>query len=144
MPTSPHPLDPLRAEEISRAAAIIRTERASGDQWRFACVELVEPAKTAPADQRAGRETARQARAVIWNRGDGLVYECTVDLGAGTLTDIRERPGVQPNFTTEEYHECDELVRRHPDVIAALARRGIHDLALVLVDAWAYSEALVP
>ncbi len=51
---------------------------------------------------------------------------------------------VQPNFTNEEYHECDELVRRHPGVIAALARRGIEDLDLVLVDAWAYSEALVP
>jgi primary-amine oxidase len=144
MPTSPHPLDPLSAEEISRAVAIIRAEHATGEEWRFACVELVEPAKTALADPGAGKATARQARAVIWNRGDGLVHECTVDLAAGTLTDTRERPGVEPNFTNEEYHECDELVRRHPDVIAALARRGIHDLDLVLVDAWAYSEALVP
>ena len=60
------------------------------------------------------------------------------------MAEVHERPGVQPNFTNEEYHECDELVRRHPDVIAALARRGIEDLDLVLVDAWAYSEALVP
>jgi primary-amine oxidase len=144
MPTAPHPLDPLRAEEISRAVAIIRAGHASGDQWRFACVELVEPAKTELADLRAGQEASRQARAVIWSRGDGLVYECTVDLRSGTLTGLRECPGVQPNFTNEEYHECDELVRGHPDVIAALARRGIHALDLVLVDAWAYSEALVP
>src|SRR5262249_17805971 len=113
MPTPPHPLDPLRAEEISRAVAIIRAKHASGDEWRFACLELVEPAKTELADQ----ETPRLARAVIWNRGDGLVYECTVDLGSGTLAEVRERRGVQPNFTNEEYHECDELVRRHPDVI---------------------------
>ena len=144
MPTSPHPLDPLRAEEVSRAVALIREGHARGDQWMFASVELVEPAKAAFAEWKPGEPFARQARAVVWNRGDGRVYECTVDLSAGELTDVQEQPGVQPNFTVEEYHECDELVRRHPDVIAALARRGIEDLDLVLVDAWAYSEALVP
>ncbi len=144
MPTSPHPLDPLRAEEVSRAVALIREEHASGDQWLFASVELVEPAKAALAEWKPGEPFARQARAVVWNRGDGRVYECSVDLSADELTEVHERPGVQPNFTNEEYHECDELVRRHPDVIAALARRGIEDLDLVLVDAWAYSEALVP
>jgi primary-amine oxidase len=144
MPTSPHPLDPLRAEEVSRAVVLIREGHASGDQWRFASVEVVEPAKDAFAEWKAGEPFARQARAIVWNRGDGRVYECTVDLYADELTDVHERPGVQPNFTVEEYHECDELVRRHPDMIAALARRGIEDLDLVLVDAWAYSEALVP
>ena len=144
MPTSPHPLDQLRAEEVSRAVALIRKGPASGDHWRFASVELVEPAKAAFAEWRAGQPFTRQVRAVVWHRCDGRVYECTVDLGAGELTDVQERPGVQPNFTVEEYHECDELVRQHPDVIDALARRGIDDLDLVLVDAWAYSEALVP
>ena len=51
---------------------------------------------------------------------------------------------MQPNFTTDEYHEVDEMLRAHPDVVAALAARGIDDPSLVLFDTWAYGEALVP
>ena len=40
-----HPLDPLTAEEIRRAAAIVRRDRGVGDGWRFASIELREPAK---------------------------------------------------------------------------------------------------
>ena len=59
MPTSPHPLDPLRAEEVSRAVALIREGHASGDQWLFASVELVEPAKSAFAEWKPGEPFAR-------------------------------------------------------------------------------------
>ncbi len=144
MGSFPHPLDPLSAEEISRAAGIVREEHAHGDRWRFACIELIEPAKATLVEWHEGEPFGRQARAVVFNRDDGRVYECIVDLRAGALTAVAHRPGVQPNFTNEEYHECDELVRGHPEVIAALARRGIEDLDLVLVDAWAYGGALVP
>jgi Cu2+-containing amine oxidase len=40
-----HPLDPLTAAEIRQAAAITRRERGVGDDWRFAAIELKEPAK---------------------------------------------------------------------------------------------------
>ncbi len=36
------------------------------------------------------------------------------------------------------------MLRRHPQVIAALAARGITDLGRVLTDVWAYGAALVP
>jgi primary-amine oxidase len=47
-------------------------------------------------------------------------------------------------MTVDEYHECDEALRRDPRVIEALARRGITDMSLVLVDVWAYAGSLVP
>ena len=53
-------------------------------------------------------------------------------------------PGQQPNMTVDEWHECDVMLRSHPAVIEALARRGITDLSLVLSDMWAYGAALVP
>src|SRR5262249_2561974 len=53
-------------------------------------------------------------------------------------------PGVQPNMTVDEWHECDEMLRAHPLLAAALARRGITDMSLVLTDVWAYGAALVP
>ncbi len=79
-----------------------------------------------------------------WNRADGEAYEAVVDIGADRVVSFDHRPGVQPNFTTDEYHEVDEMLRAHPDVIAALAARGITDTSLVLFDTWAYGDALVP
>jgi primary-amine oxidase len=144
MTGAPHPLDPLTAEEVARVAAIVRERHAEGDQWRFASIELIEPAKATLAVWTPGEPFDRRARAIVWDRRGGGVDECTVDLRRDELADVRHRDGVQPNFTVEEYHECDEVVRRHPEVIAALARRGIHDMDLVLVDAWAYGGALLP
>ncbi len=53
-------------------------------------------------------------------------------------------PGVQPNFTVDEFYEIDEAMRKHPDVIAALAERGFTDMSLILIDTWAYAKALMP
>ena len=35
-----HPLDPLSAEEIRRAVAILRRDRGVGAGWRFGMIEL--------------------------------------------------------------------------------------------------------
>ncbi len=44
-----HPLDPLTAEEIRLAAAVLRRERGVGERWRFSAINLREPAKAALA-----------------------------------------------------------------------------------------------
>ena len=59
--TNSHPLDPLTAGEIRQAAAILRRDRGVGGTWRFASIELKEPAKAAlPA--RAGRPAGSASR----------------------------------------------------------------------------------
>ena len=50
MAGTPHPLDPLSAEEISLAAAILRREQGVGERWRFASIELREPSKATVRD----------------------------------------------------------------------------------------------
>ena len=47
-------------------------------------------------------------------------------------------------MTLDEWHEAHEALIAHPDVVAALARRGITDLDLVLIDTWAYGHSLIP
>jgi primary-amine oxidase len=47
-------------------------------------------------------------------------------------------------MTMDEWHECDQMLRAHPALIEALARRGITDMSVVLTDMWAYGAALVP
>jgi primary-amine oxidase len=81
MPGTPHPLDPLTAEEISTAAAILRREQGVGERWRFASIELREPSKAVVHDFAAGDPIAREAVAICWNRDDGQVYKARVALG---------------------------------------------------------------
>jgi primary-amine oxidase len=139
-----HPLDPLTAEEIRQAAAIVRDGRGVGDGWRFASIELREPVKEDLPALEAGRQVSREALVVCWNRADGQAYRAAVSLTAGQVTSWAPLPGEQPNMTVDEWHECDEMLRAHPAVIEALGRRGITDVSRVLADMWAYGAALVP
>jgi primary-amine oxidase len=136
-----HPLDPLTAEEIRQAAAALRRDRGVGAGWRFASIELREPGKDA---LQAGEAAGRDAVAVCWDRSDGRAYRAVVSLTGDAVTAWEDLPGQHPNMTVDEWHECDELLRAHPPMVEALARRGITDMSLVLTDMWAYGAALVP
>ena len=52
-----HPLDPLTADEIRQATAILRRDRGVGERWRVASIELREPTKEVVAGvaRRSGR-----------------------------------------------------------------------------------------
>jgi primary-amine oxidase len=143
-----HPLTPLTADEIRQAAAILRRDRGVGETWRFASIELKEPAKGAlavpQAGQQTGRPASREAIVVCWDRADGQAYRAVVSLTTDQVTHWEHLPGQQPNMTVDEWHECDEMLRAHPALAEALARRGITDMSLVLTDMWAYGAALVP
>ena len=67
-----------------------------------------------------------------------------MSLTGDEVTAWEHLPGQQPNMTVDEWHECDVMLRSHPAVIEALAKRGITDLSRVLSDMWAYGAALVP
>ena len=54
-----HPLDPLTAEEISQAVAVLRRDRGVGDRWRFAGIELAEPDKDTLARWQPGDPVTR-------------------------------------------------------------------------------------
>jgi primary-amine oxidase len=138
-----HPLDPLTAAQIREVATMLRRQRGvEPPRWRFASIELVEPPKELLQDR--DRWPTRQAQAVCWNREDGRAYRAVVSLAGAVVTGWEHLPGVQPNVTVDEWHECDEMLRAHPRLVAALARRGITDISLVLTDVWAYGAALVP
>ncbi len=139
-----HPLDPLTAEEIRQVATILRRRQGIGAGWRFASIELKEPGKDASQTPGAGQPGRREALAVCWNTGDGRAYRAVVSLADAAVTAWEHLPGQQPNMTVDEWHECDEMLRSHPLLAKALARRGISDMSRVLTDVWAYGAALVP
>ncbi|WP_029431775.1 primary-amine oxidase [Blastococcus sp. URHD0036] len=139
-----HPLDPLTAEEFRAAAALLRRERGVDERWRFASIELREPAKDVVRAFRAGDPIRREARVTCWSRDEGTPYKALVSLTEDAVLSWEAVPGRQANMTLDEWREAHEVLIRHPDVVSALARRDITDLDLVLIDTWAYGDSLIP
>lgn len=138
-----HPLDSLTAEEISATSALLSRERGVDSGWRYASIVLQEPPKVEVRAWRQGDPVPRRSLAVLWDKAQGEVYEAVVNLSAGELESWTHRPGVTPNFTVDEYHECDRALRRHPEIVTKLRQRGV-DPELVLFDLWTYGWEVMP
>ncbi|PSB13196.1 tyramine oxidase [filamentous cyanobacterium CCP2] len=132
-----HPLEPLTAEEVAAAVAIVRAEKQVGDTFRFPCVTLHEPPKSVVLSFQAGDPVAREAFLILLDNASGKTYEAIVSLTEQKVTSWTHVPNVQPNIMADELAECEAAVKQHPEFVAALAKRGITDLDAVVVDPWA-------
>ena len=142
-----HPLEPLSAEEIRRAARIVREQRGLSERWRFASIELREPSKRAlhEAGNREGVSVLpREANIVCFDRDQDDAVKAIVSLSEGRVESWEVRPGEHPPMSNDEYDECNAVLKREPRLLAALARRGITDMDLVIIDVWAFGAELVP
>ncbi len=139
-----HPLDPLSADEVRATAAILRRDQDVSTLWRFAMIELQEPSKATVTSWRSGDDIPRRSVAVCWDKETNQTYQGIVDLVADEVESWTHQPGVCPNFTVDEYHDCDEAMRQHPEVVERLNGRGITDMSLVLFDVWSYGHAVMP
>nr|WP_278188259.1 primary-amine oxidase [Mycolicibacterium sp. S2-37] len=140
-----HPLDPLSADEFTAVAAALHREHGVGEGWRFASIELIEPDKPALAGfERTGDRPPRRAVVLCLDRAANATYRATVSVTDDRVESFDHIPGVQANFTVDEFTECDEMLRAHPDVVAALAGRGITDIGSVFIDTWTYGAAVAP
>jgi len=132
-----HPLDPLDPAEIQRAVAAVRAHRHLPESTRFVTVTLNEPSKQAMLDPRRAADVAREAFLILLDNATGRGFEAVVDLGSRTVTRYEELPpGTQPPIFVDEFAECEEAAKRSPIFRAALAKRGVSDMSLVMVDAW--------
>ncbi|CPZ50697.1 Probable copper amine oxidase [Mycobacteroides abscessus] len=140
-----HPLDPLSAEEFTTVAKILAQTHDVGASWRYTSVELSEPSKAeVAAFDNNGTRPDRRALATCLDTTQNATYKALISLTSGEVLSWNHIPGVQPNFTVDEWEEADAVLRGHPDVIAALARRGITDMDLVFMDTWTYGDAVMP
>jgi primary-amine oxidase len=143
--TSEYPLDPLSGDEFTTVAAILRRDRGVGEDWRIASIELIEPTKDELREfDDGGAVPSRRATVHCLERANNATYKGVVSLTDGQIESFEHIPGVQANFTVDEFEECDRVLRAHPDVIAALKKRGITDLDNVFMDTWTYGEAVMP
>ncbi len=79
-PSMPHPLEPLTCQEIAEAVAIVRSTKAVGAQFRFPCVTLHEPEKSAVLAFQPGDAIPRSAFMVLLDNATGNTYEAIVSL----------------------------------------------------------------
>ena len=139
-----HPLDPLTAEEITRAWEILGAEQRLGPRVRAISLALHEPAKEGVLAHEAGHPVDRAAFAVVLDSAEGKTYEAVVSLTRARVESWGHVPGVQPAIVFDEFAECEAAVRADPGWQEAMRRRGVTDFALAMVDPWSAGHFPVP
>ena len=134
--TGIHPLDPLSAAEIESAKAVLLAQRNLGEKVRFESIVLKEPQKDLVLNLNNGDVIEREAFIVLFENDSGATYEAVISLDEGKVTSWEHIPGVQPRITLDEFYECEVAVKEDPEFRAALKKRGITDVDLVMVDPW--------
>ncbi|HTU21222.1 MAG TPA: primary-amine oxidase [Gemmataceae bacterium] len=132
--TAMHSLEPLSAEEIVAAVDLVRQHHRLSANYRFVTVTLHEPPKD---DVLAGGPVRREAFLILLDNATGRGYEVVVDLSGRAVRSLTPLPdGVQPPIMLDEFVECEQAVKRSPEFLAALKKRGVDDVSLVMVDPW--------
>jgi primary-amine oxidase len=134
---SGHPLDSLSSAELEATVRILTAEKHLGDNFRFVSITLQEPPKKAMEAYQPGDSFDRCAFAVMLDRVTQTGYEAVVDLGTKAVRSFTALPsGIQPSIMLDEFSEVEAAVKRSPAFIAALAKRGVLDADLVMVEPW--------
>ena len=122
-------LDPLTPREIASAVQVLRVHRPLSDRVRFVSISTLEPNKGT-----SGADAVRGAEVVLFEAESQRTIEAKVDLDSGVVVGWRELDGVQPQMTADEFVGVEAAVRRAPEFVAAVCRRGIDDVSTVDVD----------
>ncbi|WP_227872025.1 primary-amine oxidase [Paenibacillus albus] len=131
-----HPLEPLSTVEIALAVNVLREKKHLGAFDRFVSVMLKEPKKSDVFLFEESKPIDREAAIIILNNLQNACFEATVSLTSETVVSWVHVPGVQPTIMLDEQIECEVAVKEDAAFQAALARLGVTDPSLVMVDLW--------
>lgn len=134
LPPTSHPLEPLSALELALATQIVRQERQLDQHVRFVSVTLQEPPKSVVLAFKEGDIVAREAFIILLDSREEKTYEAVVSLSEGRVVTWEYIPGVQPSILLDEFYRFEPLVKAHPDFQAAMRKRGITNMDLVMVE----------
>lgn len=128
-----HPLDPLSWEEHWVILEVLHAAGHYNDSTGIALVTLDEPPK-APvwawrSDEPSAPPVPRHARAVV--KQQARTFEAVIDVVAERLVSWEEQPGAQANWLDSDFGTAIDEVKKHPDFVAAMARRGITDFTFI-------------
>ena len=123
---APHPLDPLSTAEYRRVVSLLGAAGHSTAETRYPIITLEAPPKPAVLRWRdSGANPGRIAAAIV--KQGPKVFEARVDLVGNQVVGWREVTGHDSPVLFEEWVTAQEATVSHPEMIAALAKRGITD-----------------
>src|SRR4030081_3393233 len=107
----PHPLDPLSADEVRKAATVLKDAREFGPSIRFVMISLAEPPKPPGLDFDLVPTPDRAALICLYDRAESMIYEAVVSLTTETLISWTPVPDRLPPIMFKDMVEVEELVR---------------------------------
>ena len=138
-----HPLDPVGAEEIGTVRAALVAAGELPDSAVVVHVQLLEPDKAALAawedDPAGATRPPRRLRCLVVPGPELTMVESTLTIALDGTASIDGRTvieGMRPALLMGESFTAIIACKEHPEYLAGLARRGIHDPDLVQIDPW--------
>jgi primary-amine oxidase len=120
-----HPLDALTAVEIEATSKLLKASGAANDKTLFGIITLEEPPKAEVLAWTTGRDFTRRAFVVL--RKDQKTFEAHVDLKAGKVLAVTEKPGVFPMIMNAVWERARDAFMKDKRYAEALTKRGITD-----------------
>jgi primary-amine oxidase len=137
MPGSVHPLEPLSADEVEKAVALLKKNGKVTPTTRFVSVSLKEPRKELVNGSTSRQNIPREALVVLFDNGKNACYEAALSLTKSELVSFKHVPGAQPTMTIDEQIECEQAVMASAEFKAALKKHhGTDDTSRLMVDIW--------
>jgi len=124
-----HPLDSLTFQEYWTVLEVLRDAGHVNEETRFSIVNLHEPPKDLVWAWSPGRDYPREAFALVRQGED--TFETVVDLKERGVVSWKKLEGAQPNWLREEFRAMDKEVKKNPDFITAMKKRGITDFTFI-------------
>jgi primary-amine oxidase len=122
-----HPLDPLSAEEISRATSALRAAGQLQPSVRFVILEIDEPDKTRVAQAIDSGPVPRVARAVLYDWAAGATVETRLDLSTSQVLSTSRRV-TEPPVRHVILSRATEVALADDRVVRALKQLGVDRL----------------
>ena len=93
---TPHPLDPLSAEEVTRSLTILKQSGKLTESTLFPYLMLREPPKKEVLAWKVGQPFRREALAVVYDHKAGKTAEATIDLRTNAIADGKSARASSP------------------------------------------------
>ncbi|KAK6373511.1 hypothetical protein LTS17_008003 [Exophiala oligosperma] len=146
MQKQPHPLDPMRPEEIWLASQILRKAR-PGEQVVFRIINLQEPSKSMLLPyleaehlrQTLPQRPCREAMVQFFSGTSEHFYEVVVDLERASIVSEKDLRGYH-SYTDFEEQTCLEQSCLHDDrILKAIVKFDLPEGAVISVEPWTYA-----
>jgi primary-amine oxidase len=124
-----HPLEALTFQEYWTVRDVLRDNGKLDEDTFIPGVLLHEPTKDRVLAWKPGDPVFRVADVILLRKG--LTIEARVDIAGRKLLLWKERPDVYAPESEEEYREMGEAIKKNPEVVQALKKRGFTDLTTV-------------